>query len=225
MDLIIGLSGDERTERNVMPTVGRINSLPVSHLSLYALSLEEGSVLYRQAERGRFTMLPDDVAAELYLEYSAALRESGFSHYEISNFARNGMESEHNNLYWDRKPYVGMGPAAHSYDGASVRRWNVANLKKYIEGVRNGNYYEQEFLSAEDRYNETVMTCLRREKGMTADILASGTVAPYWAQVRDRAAGYAASGHAEYDGMGFRLTEEGWLVSDSIFRELFVDAE
>ena len=150
----------------------------------------------------------------------------GFSHYEISNYAKNGKESVHNNLYWSQAPYIGLGPAAHSYDGDRTRRWNIANIRQYIENIRKGQvYYEKETLSPADRYNEIIMTRLRRKAGISTELLHSGMVAPFWGKMSGKAETYVASGHAIYDSKGFRLTKEGWLISDSIFRELFVDEE
>lgn len=117
--------------------------LGVQHVSAYSLMYEDGTPLTQQLEQGRFRELDEETSRQMYAHLVRRLREAGFQHYEISNFARPGFRSRHNSAYWDGTPYLGFGPAAHSYDGRS-RFWNPADLDLYIT----------HFL-AEDRTNET----------------------------------------------------------------------
>ncbi|MEI3423352.1 MAG: type IV secretory system conjugative DNA transfer family protein, partial [Butyricimonas faecihominis] len=108
-------------------------------------------------------MEDEEVMAGRYQRVCERLKELGFEHYEISNFARNGKYSRHNTSYWQQKPYIGFGPSAHSYDLHS-RQWNTANLKTYIDHLNEGTLsFEKEELKPIDLYNEYVMTSLRQQ--------------------------------------------------------------
>ncbi len=120
-------------ERAVAEVVAILRELPITHISLYLLSIEEGSILYKRVQNGEFHPLDDESEAELYLKYCDAFRGLGFEHYEISNFAKPGFRSRHNSSYWHQIPYIGFGPAAHSYDGARRRSWNLPSLPKYLD--------------------------------------------------------------------------------------------
>ena len=155
------------------------------HLSAYALTVESDTILARQIANGQLQPVMEDDAVREYEILCQRAKENGFLHYEISNFAKPGFRSKHNCSYWNRTPYAGFGPSAHSFDGVS-RQWNVGNLSQYIEGVRNLElgvrkkeegrrmlrqaqqpddekplFFEKEILSPEERYDEYVMTSLR----------------------------------------------------------------
>ena len=138
----------------------------VTHLSAYALTVEPGTALAVQVGQGR-VVLPDE--EEVVRQYHALHRrftEAGFVQYEVSNYARPGFESKHNSRYWDRTPYLGLGPAAHSFNGMK-RRWNVSNVEEYISGISgNSGISEEETLTEADAYNELLMTALRTTRGL-----------------------------------------------------------
>ncbi len=152
---------------------------PPEHISAYQLSLEEGSALYEQVRRGRYRECADEEAARQYGMVCDRLRAAGYEHYEISNFAFSGADRTfpspyralHNSAYWAGAPYVGLGPAAHSYDGISRRSWNPADLKDYVtrwtvreSSSRPGDNSEQ--LTPEQRAMERVMLALRTADGI-----------------------------------------------------------
>jgi oxygen-independent coproporphyrinogen-3 oxidase len=106
------------------------------------------------------------------------LTSHGYRHYEVSNFCLPGHESRHNSGYWSGQPYLGVGPGAHDFDGHRTRRWNVSNNAAYAKAwaeitspadlaAANGFLYEQEVLTDNDRYNEYIMTGLRRDVGVS----------------------------------------------------------
>ena len=136
------------------------------HLSAYALTVEPNTILAKQIATGKLQPVTDDDAVRDYEILCQRAKENGFLHYEISNFAKPGFRSKHNCSYWNRTPYAGFGPSAHSFDGVS-RQWNVGNLSQYIVETRfiasydSPNLFEKEILSPEERYNEYVMTSLR----------------------------------------------------------------
>lgn len=219
IDLIIGMPGN--TLENVKADLKQIQGLPVSHVSVYILSIEEGSVFARQIEKGIFTPVAEEGVAEEYFWVANALREMGFEHYEISNFARGGKYSVHNSNYWNKKPYIGLGPSAHSFN-LQARQWNVAHIKTYIESLDKGILkFDSEELTEIDQYNEYIMTGLRTRGGINLDILHS-TYKKYWSSVESHIAAYIQQGWAKVEGNRFVLTKRGWLVSDYIFCDLFV---
>ncbi len=219
IDFIIGMPGN--TLENIKADLKQIQYLPVSHVSVYILSIEEGSVFARQIEKGIFAPPPEERVAEEYFFVADALREMGFEHYEISNFARAGKYSVHNSNYWSKKPYIGLGPSAHSFNLHS-RQWNIANVKTYSESLdKDILKFDFEELTEVDQYNEYIMTGLRTMWGINLDILRS-TYKKYWSSVESRIAAYIQQGWAKRDGNHLVLTERGWLVSDYIFCDLFV---
>ena len=155
------------------------------HLSAYALTVEPNTILAKQIASQQLQPVNEDDAVRDYEILCQRTKENGFLHYEISNFAKPGFRSKHNCSYWNRTPYAGFGPSAHSFDGVS-RQWNVSNLSQYIEGVRSWelgvgkkeegrkvlrqaqqpdnekpSFFEKEFLTPEERYDEYVMTSIR----------------------------------------------------------------
>ncbi len=130
VDLIYGIPG--QTLEGWTENILRALALPVSHLSAYHLTFEKGTVFDHWRKKGRISPVPEEQSEGMYRILREKMLESGFEHYEISNFARSGFRSRHNQLYWSGKPYLGLGPSAHSYDGTH-RSWNVASLKGYME--------------------------------------------------------------------------------------------
>lgn len=219
MDLIIGLPG--QTTQQLEHDLKIINSLQLKHLSVYILSIDSNSVLEKLVQKGKFSPDDDDVLAEKYMLVSNYLESIGFEHYEISNFARNGRYAVHNTVYWQQKPYIGLGPSAHSYDGVS-RQWNIANIKTYIESLgKNTLSFEKEDLSGQDRFNELIMTGLRTMWGIEIEKL-ENTYQDYWYQSEKKLPPYIENGYLRIDEGCLRLTTKGWLISDRIFSDLFV---
>lgn len=219
MDLIIGLPG--QSTQQIIRDLDTISKLPLSHLSVYILSVDSNSVFERLQQKGKFQPDEDDVLAEKYLLVADYLKAAGFEHYEISNFARNGKYAVHNTAYWQQKHYIGFGASAHSYDGNS-RQWNVANIKTYIEGLDHDVLnFEREELSKKDKFNESIMTNLRTMWGIGIENLEK-EYPGFWAEVEPRLTSYLSGGYAEKDEGVLKLTPRGWLISDRIFSDLFV---
>jgi len=141
-------------------------SLPVRHISSYGLMYEEGTALTRQCEEGTITAIDEDTENAMYDYLCARLKEAGYVHYEVSNFAWPGYEAKHNSSYWDGTPYIGTGAGAHSYIGR-VRSWNPNDLDAYINGINSNTLVrESETLSDKDLYNERIMLGLRTNRGI-----------------------------------------------------------
>lgn len=219
MDLIIGLPG--QTEEELLGDVEKASCLPIVHLSVYILSIDSNTVFEHMVKRGEFRLEDEEVMAGRYQRVCERLKELGFEHYEISNFARNGKYSRHNTSYWQQKPYIGFGPSAHSYDLHS-RQWNTANLKTYIDHLNEGTLsFEKEELKPVDLYNEYVMTSLRTMWGMEKQKL-EGNYTVFWEQVQEQVRKYERSGDLVEEGGRWKISETGWVISDAILSDLFV---
>lgn len=164
IDLIYGVN--ERNNELWKKELETAFSLPIRHFSAYALTVEENSLLYRRIQQHRDVEPDEDLASVQYTILSEMVDKSPFAQYEISNFAIKGWESKHNSAYWNRTPYLGLGPAAHSFDG-SHRSWNVPTLAAYFTQIAEQKpFYEQETLTDTDRYNEHLLLRLRTLKGI-----------------------------------------------------------
>ncbi len=140
--------------------------LGVQHISSYGLMYEEGTMLTRMRDKGDIIPIDEETENAMYDTLCERLKEAGFVHYEVSNFALPGYEAKHNSSYWDGTPYIGIGAGAHSYIGR-VRSWNPDDLEAYITGIENGTLVrESEALNDRDLYNERIMLGLRTNKGI-----------------------------------------------------------
>ena len=185
-------------------------ALAPSHLSLYGLTVEEGTPLGRWRARGDVHEAPEDRYAQEFLRAHARLMDAGFEHYEVSNYARPGARARHNSAYWKRVPYVGVGPSAHSFDGAH-RWWNRREYADWSRTVLAGDdpVAGREQISDESAAAERVYLGLRSEAGV-----------PMSSEVRAAARPWIDEGWAaERDGT-LRLTAEGWLRLDEIAAHL-----
>jgi putative oxygen-independent coproporphyrinogen III oxidase len=218
LDLMYGLPG--QTVESFLKSLKQALDLPVQHISSYALSWEEGSVLYSKLQRGELKQADEELSEACFFEMKDALEGAGFEHYELSNFAVPGFRSKHNSSYWDGSKYLGVGPGAHSYNGL-VRSFNPPSLKRYIEGVTQGlDFREAEELDAATLYNDFVITRLRTMQGMNLSELTS----TFGAAKRDycllNASSSLRNGTLEQIGSWLRLTRKGLFVSDSVMADL-----
>lgn len=190
--------------------------LDVEHLSAYALQYEEGTPLYRMLERGDVSESDEELSRCMYYLLIDRLVEAGYEHYEISNFAKKGFRSRHNSSYWNQTPYIGLGAAAHSFDG-KCRQWNVADIMQYMEGMEKGEpVVEREELTPDNRYNEIVMTALRTCEGVSLDMLDDACRAYCLRQAEP----FIKGNLLVLDGRQLRLSREGLFVSDMVMTEL-----
>ena len=206
-DLLCGVPG--LTSGMLREDLQKLLALPITHLSCYLLTLT--------SEHPLFTRLPqeDEQQAQL-LTAHRTITETGFRHYEISNYCRPGFESRHNLTYWTKKPYLALGPSAHSFDGA--RRWNnVGDTNEYCERLERGiSPIEQlEVLTPEQETLESWMLALRMDSGFPEDWIDAGR--------RHKCEELIARGllerHPRLDRR-LHLTPLGLTVSDQVIREL-----
>lgn len=143
--------------------------LGVQHISSYGLMYEEGTPLTAMRDDNRLTPIDEDTENAMYDLLCERLKQAGFVHYEVSNFALPGYEAKHNSSYWNGTPYIGVGAGAHSYT-ANTRSWNPDNLEAYIHGIMAHDLQrESEQLTETDLYNEYIMLGLRTCQGIVID--------------------------------------------------------
>jgi oxygen-independent coproporphyrinogen-3 oxidase len=210
VDLIIGLP--EVARPDLTDDLRRVLALDPDHVSVYALTVEPRTPLGRWSARGLVEPAPDERHAVEFLRAHEVLTSAGFEHYEVSNYARPGRRARHNSAYWTGRPYLGLGPSAHSFDGV-VRSWNVAHWAAYEDLVVAGRdaIEASEILSGEQLLLERVYLGLRTAEGVALDGLRWPSAAG------DRA---LTEGWAEMSGDRLRLTPEGWLRLDGIAEAL-----
>ncbi|WP_294239263.1 radical SAM family heme chaperone HemW [Chryseobacterium endophyticum] len=170
IDLIYGspTSNLEIWKENLNKTI----ALEVPHISSYALTVEPKTALENWISKGKVISPKEEEQNREFYYLSDFLKDHGFEHYEVSNFAKPGFYSRHNSSYWKYKEYLGIGPSAHSYNGSDVRSWNIANNQQYIKKL-NAHLpaKEEEILSAEDQFNEMIMIGLRTIWGVDLENL------------------------------------------------------
>lgn len=167
IDLIYGIPG--QTRDGWKANLKRLTDLKPEHISCYELSVEEGTPLKREIKSGSLSKPTDEVCAEMYFLADEYLKSKGYFHYEVSSYAR-GEEyiSKHNSKYWNRSPYIGLGPSAHSFDGDTERSWNPASIREYCSQMKDDapEVREVDILSNEDINLEKVMLGLRCKQGV-----------------------------------------------------------
>jgi len=204
LDLIFALP--ESVRRSWTQDLDAALELSPDHISLYGLTLEPSSPLGRAFSRGALPAQSDDRYAAEFLEAHERAEGAGFEHYEVSNFALPSRRSRHNSAYWSGAAYAGVGPSAHSFDGA-VRSWNVAAYTEWLRRVRAAQPVEagREALTLDNRASEALYLGLRTTDGFR---VSDGElpVASRWAQ----------AGWATLDNTTLRLSPEGWLRLDAL---------
>lgn len=222
IDLIYGLPG--QTLETWAESVRQAVDLRPQHISAYGLTYEPGTRLWQQRECGEVVEASEDQYLDMYRVLVGMLQVAGYEHYEISNFALPGYRSRHNSSYWNETPYLGLGAAAHSYDG-TMRRSNPADLCGYIRRITSGQPACQvEDLAWWERYDERVMLGLRTADGVDAHRLRSDFGDKAWAHFVSEARRHIDAGNMICTDDGrYILTSEGIVLSDSVMRDLMWD--
>jgi putative oxygen-independent coproporphyrinogen III oxidase len=169
-DLMYGLPG--QTLSNWLGTLRRVLAFEPDHLSCYQLTLEKRTPLRRMVADKKLAKIGVEQERELFLATSQLLEQEGYLHYEVSNFARPEHLCRHNLKYWDRSPYLGLGPSAHSFDG-NARRWNTRSIASYRRRLSHGRapVAGKEILSEENRIMECLLLGLRTRQGIEIDMV------------------------------------------------------
>lgn len=220
MDLIYGIPDMslERWEANVQKAL----DLGVPHLSCYALTVEPNTALKKYIDQGIIPAVDDDLAQAHHRLLLELTEEHGYANYEFSNFAKPGFESRNNTAYWHGKPYLGIGPSAHSFDG-DQRSWNVANNSRYIKAIEEGALpLEREVLTQKDKYNEYVMTRLRTLAGISLNEVEDHFGASYLQYLIQQSRNHLAQGLLEQTRTHLRTSKKGRFLSDGLASDLFL---
>ncbi len=220
IDLIYGVPG--MSENEWLQNLDTAFSLPVQHISCYSLTVEKKTALDKLIRDGKIPDVDDAEAANHFklLMDKAAL--NGFEHYEISNFARPGFHSRHNSSYWKDRPYIGIGPSAHSYNGIS-RQWNIASNAAYVVAINNHEIpAEEEILSLQNRYNEYLMTGLRTREGVDLKFIRETFGESYETDFLQQQQPYIDSGDLLVTGTQFTLSAKGKFIADRITAKAFI---
>ena len=242
LDLMFSIPGE--TTEDALSDLEGLLGLDPEHISCYSLQIEEGTPFGDMAEAGELTEVPDEEDRRTYHEICRVLREAGYEHYEISNFAKPGFRSSHNSLYWDMSDYIGAGLGASGF--MNGRRYkNISDIEAYIEafaklpeeGSRIEIPLEEDHLNSSfDNISEAVFTGLRRAEGISYEEAidaymrcAEGPMhedpkAAFWrifAEAKEDAEDYARRGLLIIDDKGLKLTEQGIDISNQIM-SLFV---
>lgn len=220
VDLIYGIPNraDEIWQRDLSTML----LLNVPHLSAYALTVEPDTAFGRWTTSGKLPAMDEELAASQFEQLTRALTGAGYEHYEISNFAAPGHYARHNTAYWQRRPYLGVGPSAHSYNGHS-RQYNVANNSRYVADIQAETLPATvEILTTADQVNEYLLTGLRTQWGCSLAELDALVQADFAQMQTQELARLYAANWLERSGSQLRLTEAGKLFADRVAADLFV---
>ena len=220
IDLIYGIPG--QTLQSWRESIDAALSLDVPHISAYNLTYEEGTRLTMMRDKGRIKEVGDELCVDMFDALSGLLSDAGYEQYEISNFSKPGMYSRHNSSYWNFTPYLGLGASAHSFDGRK-RRYNPSNLREYVKLIKEKGYaYRVEEETENQLYNEWVMTRLRTKWGLDINDLGMRFGRHYEKTAAEILEKYSGEGDVHIENGIARLTKKGIMISDMIFRDLFV---
>ncbi|MDE5850288.1 MAG: radical SAM family heme chaperone HemW [Muribaculaceae bacterium] len=227
IDLMFGLPGQsiEAWRKDIQTAI----DMHPEHISAYSLMYEEGTALTALRDSGRLMEAPEELSETMFTILVEELSRAGYDHYEISNFALPGYRSRHNSSYWLQKPYIGLGPSAHSYDGLRERKSNRATLNDYMGHwtmeytdayEQDDNITETETLSDEELKEEYILTRMRMREGIPlqdyrnrfGDMACIGLVKSC-AELADR-------GLVLINDTHISLTEKAILLSDSVILEI-----
>ncbi|MFT6883000.1 MAG: oxygen-independent coproporphyrinogen-3 oxidase [Marinoscillum sp.] len=197
----------------------------LSHISLYGLTIEPNTVFGKWYEKGKLKETPEDIALDQYRYAIQTLTESGYEHYEVSNFAKAGKESHHNTSYWSGQKYLGLGPGAHSYDG-NTRSYNISNNAKYIKDISEGRLPQTiESLTEANRINEYIFTRLRTKRGFLLEDFKKSFGLEFLVLSGEQLSEYVQNGLAINEKGNISLTSEGLMLADEITWRLFYEDE
>lgn len=198
-------------------------ALEVPHISSYALTVEPKTALENWISKGKVANPKEEEQNEEFYYLSDFLKDNGFDHYEVSNFAEPGFYSRHNSAYWKYKEYLGIGPSAHSYNGHDVRSWNIANNQQYIKKL-NSNILakETEILSQEDQFNEMIMIGLRTIWGVDLESLNNKFSNKILDTFQNDIKSKVSDGILVVENNHLKIPEKHWFMADGIASDLFV---
>ena len=209
------------SDEDLMADIATLIQYKVNHISCYALTVEEKTALHSMITKKQIEDIDTTKQARQFEIMVEALTAAGFEHYEISNFAMPGARSKHNSNYWNQVPYLGLGPAAHSFNG-DQRQWNIANNSLYFQSIKNKLVpFELENLSLTQKFNEYMMISLRKSEGFSTHYIKDVFGEKYEAYVMSTSPKYIALGQLKPTEKGYTLTKEAKFFADGIASDFF----
>tara|TARA_B100002052_G_scaffold169078_1_gene153860 strand:+ start:174 stop:1301 length:1128 start_codon:yes stop_codon:yes gene_type:complete len=219
-DLIYGYP--QLNLKNWKKNLKKLIEFKIQHISCYCLTVEKKTALFNFILNKKCKPLDPEQGVQHFLLAREILIESGYHHYEISNFAFDNQQSLHNKNYWNKTHYLGVGPSAHSYNGLS-RQWNVKNNAIYCNKIkRNESFYEIENLTHKNIINEYILTSLRTFKGLDLNFLSGSISDIEYVQFLNEVRQLEKSGFFIRKDNVLHLNEKGILFADSISSQLFL---
>ncbi len=219
IDLIYGTPtlSDNDWQENMQTAI----DLAVSHISAYALTVEENTALHHLIEDKKCAPIEEERSARQFIQLMKTLPKASFTQYEISNFAQEGFYSQHNSNYWKGEKYLGLGPSAHSFNGTH-RQWNIANNVRYIQQVAKGLVpAETEKLNEKQRYNDYILTTLRTIWGVNTNFVKSQFSNNFERFLLNSAQKWIDSRYLLRNNEIITLSQKGKLMADNIATDLF----
>ena len=211
-----GLSVDKWKEN-----LKKVFELDIQHISSYHLMYDPNTVFSHKLKKGIIKEVDEDISLTQYKLLISEAKKHGFTHYEISNFSKSGLESRHNSSYWQQKMYLGLGPSAHSYD-INKREWNISDNLKYMKAIEEGGEYsEYEELSFTDRFNDYVLTSLRTMWGLNLDIVKNEFGDLYYKYCKEKADKFIQSKDVRIENGHVILTDKGVFISNDVMSDFF----
>ena len=215
LDLMMWLP--QQTVEQWLSSVDALIALGPDHASLYLLEIYPNAPLRDAMARSKWSLAPDDDAAEMYLGAMARLDHGGYVQYEISNVSRPGLESRHNLKYWSDGEWLGFGCGAHS-TRSGIRKKNIASTEDYISAIAAGRSVESErrVLSDQERFEEAVFTGLRLTEGVNLDAVRTRYGVDVWDRYGEDLRPFVDQRMLIYDGGAIRLTRDGMLLANEV---------
>ena len=219
LDLIFGLpnSTTESWQKNVEYAL----QFNPAHISSYLLTVEPKTVLNHQIDNKQIEVLGEEDVLTQFNFLVDRLQAKGYDHYELSSFGKPGFRSVNNTAYWSEKPYLGIGPSAHSFNG-ETRSWNISNNAQYLKGTSIGKpFIEREKLSVTDRYNEYIMIGLRMQNGISLDYIDKNFGSDYKTLLIKGVQSQIASQVLYWDTDLLKVSRNAMMLVDGIASDLF----
>ena len=229
IDLIYGMS---QVHLGMVPTVSdeqlwqqdldKAMALGTPHISAYNLTIEPQTALGNWLKKGKIKPVDEELSARHFEQMVRSLTQAGYEQYEISNFAKNGQYARHNSSYWKRRPYLGVGPSAHSFNGVS-RQYNVSNNALYLRGIQGEKpVFELEELSVFDQVNDYILTSLRTIWGCDLAVIRDIANIDLLEEQKAYVEKFLEKNWVEVRNNVLYLTEKGKLFADRIASDLFL---
>ncbi len=222
IDLIYGIPG--LSNKAWQQNIAKMHTLNIPHFSAYSLTVEKNTSLFHSINKKKTTNIDADQATEQFEILMHECVQLGYEQYEISNFALPGKHAIHNTNYWLGIPYLGIGPAAHSYNG-NTRRWNIANNTIYASSITENNKikaYEEETLTIYQQLNEYLMTSLRTMWGCDLNYIDKKWGIDIANNINKSSISFINRGQMLAENNILKLTTKGKLFADTIASDMFI---